>query len=335
MPLSYRGAAPLAIAWLCVCLSSSGSSFQSSARNGPGMVTPRARPALSDDRAGVARVHLRVDASLALIPVYVATASGTPITVLRKEDFRLFEEGVEQEISYFAQDDAALSVGLVFDASGSMKDKKRKAAEAAAAFLKTANARDEFFLVEFDERPTLSVPFTSDADRLYDRIRGTRPFGRTSLFDAIHLAMAQMRTAQNARKAIVILSDGGDNHSRHTFFQIKNELIESDVQLYAMGIYGPAAMTKLAPEEINGPHLLDDLSGESGGTHFRVDNIADLPEISERLGRELRSQYLLGYSPSNQARDGKYRRVSVHLGTVNQTPPLNVHFRRGYYAPSQ
>ena len=130
---------------------------------------------------------------------------------MTRDDFRLFEDGVEQRITHFGQDDAPISIGLVFDTSGSMHDKMRKASEAAAAFFKTANAEDEFFLVEFGDRPRLAVPFTVDSREVYRRIAGLRPFGRTSLLDAIHMALAQMKSARNSRKALVIFSDGGAN----------------------------------------------------------------------------------------------------------------------------
>ncbi len=127
-------------------------------------------------------------------------------------------------------EDAPLSIGLLFDISGSMRNKIKKATEAAAAFFKTSNPQDEFFLIEFSDRPKLTVPFTSDSDEVYDRIAHTKPFGRTSLLDAIHMAMGEMKHAQNTRKALVIVSDGGDNRSRHTEREIKNAMLESDLR---------------------------------------------------------------------------------------------------------
>jgi VWFA-related protein len=153
-----------------------------------------------------------VDSSLVLIPVHATSATGTSITDLVAPNFQVFEDGVEQKIAYFVKEDAPLSVGLLFDSSGSMMNKIHKSAQAAAAFFKTANASDEFFLVEFGERPKLQMPFTSDSDQIYRKIIHLRPFGRTSLIDAIHLALLQMKNARHPRKAIVILSDGGDNH---------------------------------------------------------------------------------------------------------------------------
>ena len=226
-------------------------------------------------------------------------------------------------------------MGFLFDSSGSMRNKMRQSSEAAAAFFKTANKDDEFFLVEFNERARLSVPFTSDANQVYQRVARVRPLGRTSLLDAIHLALDQMKGARHARKAIVIVSDGGDNRSRYTFGQIKNAMLESDVQVYSMGIFDPEDRRKRTPEEKNGPHLLGELSAESGGKYFSVDNLNDLPAISSRIGEELRSQYILGYTPPNPGRDGKYHQIKLTLTSApRESGALDLRYRRGYFAPA-
>jgi len=291
---------------------------------------PRAVPA-----KGLPEVHLRVDTSLVLVPVHATSKTGTSITDLTEENFQVFEDGVEQKVAYFSKQDAPLSVGLVFDSSGSMTHKIRKSAEAAAAFFKTANAGDEFFLIEFGERPKLIMPFTTDSDQVYRKIVQSRPFGRTSLIDAIHLALLQMKNARNARKAIVILSDGGDNRSRLTRREIKGALVESDVQMYAMGIFDRDDVAKHTPEEENGPRLLDDLAAQTGGRVYPVDNLDDLESISTTLGNALRNEYLLGYIPLNESRDGKYRQVKVELVVPDEKPKLNITYRHGYYAPAQ
>ena len=284
----------------------------------------------------LAPAHLRVDTSLVLIPVHVTTPLGVSVTDLEKSNFRIYEDGELQTITHFAKDDAPLSIGLVFDASASMRNKLHKSSEAAAAFFKTANPEDEFFLVEFNERPHLAIPFTFDSNELYEHIVHTRTAGRTSLLDAIRMAIQQMKKAANSRKAIVIVSDGGDNCSRNTVSQIKNALLESDVQLYAMGIFDfDDSGKKKPPEEVNGPKLLNDLAELSGGRHYPIDDLNDLPHISERIGLELRNQYVLGYSPANLERDGKYRKVKLDLDPPAGMPPLKTQYRRGYYAPAQ
>jgi len=294
-------------------------------------IIPRSRPEISVSSRDVPDVHLRVDASLVLVPLHAATLLGTSVTNLEEANFRVFEDGVEQKITYFTKEDAPLSVGLVFDVSGSMANKIRKSAEAAASFFKTANRDDEFFLVEFGERAKLEMPFTSDSEQIYRKIAHSRPFGRTSLIDAIQLALTQMKKARNSRKAIVILSDGGDNRSRLTRGEIKDALTEADVQLYAIGIFNQGAQQ--TREEINGPRLLTELALQTGGRVFTVDDIDQLDAISAQLGNALRNQYLLGYFPADTSRNGKYHHVKVSLVAPPGMPELSVSYRQGYYTP--
>ncbi len=291
-----------------------------------GPITPRIRP------EALSAADLRVDVPLVLIPVHVTTPLGATVTNLSGENFHLFEDGVEQRIIHFGSEDAPLSIGVLFDASGSMRNKIRKSTEAAAAFFKTANADDEFFLIEFNERPKLAVPFTRDSDAICKHISRTHAWGRTSLLDAVHLALIQMKDARNLRKAIVIVSDGGDNRSRYTESEIMAAMREADVQVYAMGIFDSENAPKRTPEERNGPRMLDELAQETGGRHFPVRNLNDLPAVCERIGNELRNQYLLGYSPANAAEDGSYRHVKVTVASPERPEKLRARHRQGYYA---
>jgi VWFA-related protein len=307
-----------------------------SAQNGPLVsITPRVRTEPIANYAAYPHADLRVDVPLILIPVHVTTSLGTSVTDLRQENFRVFEDGVEQPVTNFAKEDAPVSIGMVFDSSGSMHTKIHKSSEAAAAFFKTANSEDEFFLVEFNDRPKLSVPFTRDSDEIYNRIAHVRAVGRTSLLDAIHMALAQMKHAHNLRKAIIIFSDGGDNRSRFTEREVKEAMLESDVQVYAMGIFDPSDSRKLTREELDGPRLLTELAEETGGKHFPVDHLDDLPKVCDRIGNELRNQYLLGYMSANTARDGRYRQIKVLLTNTGSRPQLKPFYRQGYYAPLQ
>jgi len=276
---------------------------------------------------------LRVDSDLVLIPAHVTSRAGAPVTDLRLESFHLYEDDVEQTIASFSAEDEPVSIGLLFDASGSMRNKMDKASEAAARFFATSNAYDEFFLVQISGRPKLMARFSSDSEDLLQRIHRFKPGGQTPLFDAIHMALKQMRNARNNRKALVILSDGGDNWSTHTFRQIREALIESDVQLYAMGIFDEDFTRNHSPEEARGPMLLNALAAQTGGRLFSVTNLDDLPEIGAQISRELRQQYVLGYYSRNEAHDGKYRRIKVKLSPDRAS--LRVSFRTGYYAPSE
>jgi Ca-activated chloride channel family protein len=325
---------PVASVTLLLCLCPLAAAFQAPGPDSEVTIVPRFRPASMPGRTEVPRPDLRVDSALVQIPVHVTTQAGTSVTTLDKTSFHLFEDNVEQRITHFTKEDGPISIGLLFDASGSMHNKMRKCTEAAGEFFKTANLEDEFFLVEFSERPKLAVPFTSDSNEIYRRITHTRPFGRTSLLDAIHMALGQMKNARNLRKAIVIISDGGDNRSRFTASEIKSAMLESDVQVYAMGIFDPEE-TRHTPEEEKGPKLLAVLANTTGGHHYAVDDINDLPDISASIGRELREQYLIGYSSANPERDGKYRRVRVSVNPSPELPKPRVNHRLGYYAPAQ
>lgn len=299
-------------------------------------IEPRVRPSKEpEDPATKRETSIRVETQLVLINVTVTDPMNRFVTGLEKEHFKLFEEKVEQTISQFSSEDAPLSVGLVFDASGSMGSKLSKSRQAAAQLFKTANPEDEFFLVQFNNRPELSVGFTSNTEEIQNRLTFTQAKGRTALLDGVYMAMNHMKKARNPRKAIIILSDGGDNSSRYTESEVKNLVREADVQVYAIGIFEPIAGRGRSAEEMSGPGLLSELAESTGGRHFPVENLNELPDVAAKIGIELRNQYVLGYSPANTTKDGKYRRVQVKLKQPRGLPPLKAFFRTGYYAPSQ
>lgn len=298
-------------------------------------IEPRVRKPADSSTAPPGRGTLRVDTNLVLVNVTVTDPLNRFVTGLEKEHFKLFEDKVEQNITQFSSEDAPLSVGLVFDCSGSMGAKLSKSRQAAAQFFKLANPEDEFFLVQFNDKPELVVPFTTNTEEIQNRLTFTQAKGRTALLDGLYMAMQQMKKARNPRKAILILSDGGDNSSRYTETEIKNLVREADVQVYAIGIFEPLGARGRTAEELSGPSLLSDLAEHTGGRHFPVENINDLPDIAAKIGIELRNQYVLGYTPTNLTKDGKYRRLQVKLQQPRGLPPLKVHYRRGYYAPVQ
>jgi Ca-activated chloride channel family protein len=296
----------------------------------PGSVVDPAQKALESRPASI-----RIDKTLVQINVTVTDPLNRFVTGLDKEYFKLFEDKIQQEVSQFSSEDAPLSIGLVFDTSGSMGSKMQKSRQAAAQFFKTSNPEDEFFLVTFNDRPELSVPFTGDTEHVQSRLTFTQSKGRTALLDGVYLAMNQMKKARNPRKALLIISDGGDNSSRYTESEIKNAVREADVQIYAIGIFEPMASRGRTAEEMAGPGLLNEVAEQTGGRAFAVDNLAELPDVAAKIGMELRNQYVLYYTPKNQDRDGKYRRVQVKLVQPRGLPPLKAFFRLGYYAPTQ
>ena len=307
---------------LCVLLSSPASAQR-----------PIAAPPVDQEQS--TGLNLRVDTTLVQIPVAVTDASNRFVLGLQKEDFHLLEDGVEQNVAHFSGEDAPLSVGLAFDESGSMDFKLRTSRAAVAQFLKTMNAEDEAFLVEFSDMAKLSVGFTTHPEEIQDALKKVQPGGLTAMLDAINLALHEMKKAKNSRKAIVIISDGGDNNSKYTSAEIESLVREADVQVYAMGVFEPSLPVGLSPEEVSGPRLLSEIATQTGGRAFSAALTRDLPSVASRIAVELRNQYVLGYYPKNQARDGKYRKVEVKLSQPRGVSPLKAHWRLGYYAPSQ
>jgi VWFA-related protein len=296
-------------------------------------ITPRAKRA--EAPPDVPRGNIRVESTLVLIPVTVTDPLNRFVTGLDRENFRLFEDKSEQKLTHFASEDAPLSVGLVFDTSGSMGNKLDKSRQAVSQFFKTANPEDEFFLIQFNDRPELVVDFTTRLEEIQNRLTFTQSKGRTALLDAVYMALHKMKKGKNPRKALLIISDGGDNSSRYTESEIKNLVREADVQIYAIGIYESMANRGRTPEELSGPSLLTEIAEQTGGRQFSVENLNELPDVAAKIGIELRNQYILGYTPTNPERDGKYRRVQVKLVQPRGLPPLRAFWRLGYYAPTQ
>jgi Ca-activated chloride channel homolog len=277
---------------------------------------------------------LKLDVDLALVNVTVTDPYNRLVTGLDPDNFRVYEDNVEQEVVTFSSEDVPISIGVIFDMSGSMSNKIGKAREAAIQFFKTANPQDEFFLVSFNERAELTSAFTNSVEDLQSRMMLAAPKGRTALLDAIYLGLSQMRGAKNGKRALLILSDGGDNHSRYNESDIKRLVKEADTQLYAIGIFDPLGYRNRTPEELNGPSLLSEVTEMTGGRVFAVENLNDLPDIASKIGMELRNQYVLGYRPSNKAHDARWRKIKIKLRAPKGLPPLNVYSKTGYYAPS-
>ncbi|HUO31951.1 MAG TPA: VWA domain-containing protein [Bryobacteraceae bacterium] len=275
--------------------------------------------------------HLRIDANLVLVPVTVTDHKDRMVTGLRQSDFRVYDGATEQPVTQFAEEDVPLSVGIVFDTSGSMRDKLWESKKAIAALAATANPEDQFFLVRFSGQPELAVPFAGDLKRLENASWSAQPSGKTALLDAICLALDYMRNARNPRKVMVIISDGGDNHSRYTRNEIRLRVRETDIAVYSIGIYDSASQW-LPEQERGGPGLLTRIADESGGRHFSVERPGDIPELAAALGRELHNQYVLGFRPSAARRDGKYHRIQVKLRDGHGR---HIYSRPGYYAAGQ
>jgi len=275
---------------------------------------------------------IQVDVDLVLVPVTVTDDWNRIVTGLDKENFTVMEGNQQQEVRHFSSEDAPLSLGVIFDMSGSMSDKIEKAREAVIEFFKTANPLDEFFMITFNDRPQLRNDFTKSVEEIQGKLVYTVPQGSTALLDAIYMGITKMKDARNTKKALLIISDGGDNHSRYTEGEIKSMVREADVQIYAIGMFSTAPPT---PEEVAGPALLTDISNVTGGRMFSINSPNELADVATKIGIELRNQYVLGYRPTNKTKDGRWRKIKVKLIPPKGLPHLNVYSKTGYYAPSQ
>jgi len=305
--------------------------FQNEASDSRVAVAPRAKP---PEESGL-KANIRVDSNLVLIPVTVTDPLNRIVTGLGKENFKVTEDKTEQEITQFSSEDLPISLGVIFDCSGSMGGKLEKSRLAVAQFFRDANPSDEFFLVQFNDDAKVVQPFTLSLAEIQNRLPFTQSKGRTALLDAVYLGLQEMKKGVNPRKALLIVSDGGDNNSRYTDTEIKNLVKEADVQIYAIGIFEPAGSRGRTPEELEGPTLLSDIAEQTGGRQYPVENVNELPDVAAKIGAELRNQYVLGYSPQNRDRDGKYLHINVKLVPPRGLPPLRATWRLGYYAPSQ
>lgn len=277
-------------------------------------------------RNNVPASDIRVDVKLTQIPVTVTDSLGAPYPGLTREDFRLFEDGVEQQLKYFGSDDAPVSLGVVFDASQSMAGKLNQSKAAVSRFFNTTMGGDEFFLIEFNDVPRVLCDFTTDTDLIEKTLVSIQPKNWTALFDAVYMSVRKMKRAKNARKALLILSDGGDNYSRYTESEMKSLVREADVSIYSIALVGGGLMRRHVP-------LLRNLSEQTGGRVYEVEKMSDLPQAVANASAAIRNQYVLGYASSNLASDGLYRKIQVRLNPRPDLPRLQVSWRTGYYAP--
>lgn len=276
---------------------------------------------------------IRSNVELVTVPVTITDAMNRPVTGLERDNFKLFENKQAQEIKNFSSEDTPVSIGIIMDTSGSMANKLERAREAVHQFCEASNPQDEFFMITFADSPRLATDFTERPEEIENALLGTQSRGRTSLLDAIYMGIRKMKDARYSRRALLIISDGGDNHSRYTDRDVKNAVREADILIYAVGTYDRYANTQ---EELLGPELLQSVASVTGGQSFTLTNMAELPEVTRSIGSRLRHQYMLTYRPQTRFRDGKWHKISVKLLLPkNWSSFLHVNARTGYYSGSQ
>jgi Ca-activated chloride channel family protein len=287
----------------------------------------------SSQLVGGTMLHvIKTDVKLVLVPVSVTDPRQRLVTGLRPENFELFEGKKSQEIRHFSSEDVPVSVGIILDASGSMADKMNRVRDAVHQFCDEANPQDEFFMIVFSDQPRLSTDFTTAPEDLQKELVFTQPKGRTALLDAIYMGLHKMKEARYGKKALLIISDGGDNHSRYGEREVKAAAKESDVMIYAIGTFDRYVPTL---EERRGPALLDEIAEPTGGRAFTLENTMELPSVARHIGRELRTQYVLGYRPEQLPKDGKWHKIQVKLRLPKKLSFLRARAKTGYYAPAE
>lgn len=271
---------------------------------------------------------LRMDVNMVLVPVMVTDTADHPVMGLEKRNFALYQDGEEQQIGYFSTEDAPISVGLILDLSKSMTSKFEMERAAVSEFFNNANARDDYFVVTFSDRPKLVSGVTQSIEAIESRLALQIPDGNTALFDAISEGASHLQSAQYRRKALLIISDGGDNHSRHHLKEIKRVLQDSDLQVYAIGIFDTGPFKSL--EESLGRAWLGRITGATGGRTVAVDQPSKIPEAAAEISREIRSQYVLGYRPSATTGDRSRRKIKVQVTPTDGPMALHTYYKSGY-----
>lgn len=272
-----------------------------------------------------------VNTDLVTLTVTVQDQAGRFVSGLPRAAFEVTDNSEKQEIAFFSDDDAPVSVGVVFDVSGSMSgDKIKRAREALRKFVQTSHKDDQYFLIGFNSRAQLLVDNTRDGDEVVNKLTFVDPKSNTALYDATYLGVQKVTRGAHKKKAILLISDGQDNQSRYSFSEVRRLLKESDVVVYSIGILdGTDAGSSLG---MGGQAYLDELSNISGGKAFFPSSGLEMDEIFERIALELRHQYSVGYRPTNFVNNGKWRKLKVKVTPPRGMPRLFVRTREGYYA---
>jgi Ca-activated chloride channel homolog len=277
---------------------------------------------------------IRVDVELVLVPVTITDSSNRLVLGLQKQDFTLYEGDKPQQIQYFSVEDAPISVGLILDLSESMANKFVAERAAVEAFFNNANAQDDYFVVTFSDRPRVVATSTRSLDDIQQKLATAIPEGQTALLDAVYLALARMQSAQYRRRALLLITDGADNHSRYGMKEIKSVAQEADVEVFAIGIFD-SLMPFRSFEEFMGKRWLSEITDITGGHTVAISDFEKMPEAAAKLSREMRTQYLLGYRPKKMARDGKWRKIRVEVARTASGEKMQAYYKKGYPAPSE
>jgi len=294
-------------------------------------------PQAPQPQSGEKGYTIGVNVDLVLMYTSVFDKNGRFISGLKKDSFKVYEDGVEQKVSTFSQEDVPVSMGILLDLSGSMRGKIEQVNKAALAFIKASNPQDQVFLIGFNDQVELLQDFTSDIDEITDALDNTVVTGGTALYDAIYLGVQKSHGGSKPKKAVVVITDGEDRDSFYKLDELIAKVQESDVQVFCVGFLNPVGdkglfghWSKSVPEKAH--EALQKIAEETGGKAFFPDKLTDINTVVAEIASELRSQYSIGYFSSNSARDGSFRRVKIEIPGSNSST-THVRYRRGYYAP--
>jgi len=274
---------------------------------------------------------LKVDVDLVLVNATVTDSLNRYVSGLERQHFQIWEDKFEQKIEYFSDEDVPVSIGIIFDVSGSMRDKISTAREAAVTFLRTGSANDEYFLVEFADRPEITADFTTDVSKLENKLLFTPPKGMTAMYDGVYIGVEKLKESSNPKKALLLITDGGDNHSHYTFQNIKDFIKEQDLQIFVIAVADVWNSPFGAPS--TGRSNIEELANLTGGQAFFPDSTYEFEDICTKIAIELRNQYVIGYHSTNAAKDGKWRKLRLQVYPPKGIQHLKVRAKSGYYAP--
>ncbi len=274
---------------------------------------------------------IKIKTDLVTLTLTVTDIYGRYVSGLKKDAFKVFDNNEEQEITYFSDTDAPISIGILFDVSDSMSgDKIGKARKALERFINTSHPSDEYFLIAFNSRAQLLLDRTRDGEAVLRKLTLVQPKNNTALYDATYLGVERVTSGTRQKKAMLIISDGQDNASRYNFGEVRRLLKESDVVVYAVGILDGSDSSSMTG--MQGQAFLDELTSVTGGKSFYPQTNVELDEIFERIALELRHQYSIGYTPKGFEPDGKWHKVKTKVKPPRGLPRLTIRSREGYYA---
>lgn len=280
---------------------------------------------------------LSVQVDLVLVPVVVTDSTNRPVTGLAKNEFAIFENEAQQDIRYFSTEDAPISIGIILDLSGTMAKRIDAARQALRDFFRNSNLNDDYFVITFADRPQMLADSTSSTDNIEQSLSNVTPSGHTALLDAVHMGLQKLRSARYERRALLVISDGGDNWSRLKSREVIEEIEESDDYVYGIGVFSDEFPVLSALEVASGKHLLNRMCGSSGGRAIMINDLQNLSGAAATLGKEMRDQYVLGYSPHKTVETGERRKIKITVASshpaAKKSTPLHLAYKKAYSAP--